>query len=400
MKENCHYCWPIKRKSHFFLHIDYYVSNLILWPFSRRKFKKPNAARTKKFPQNLGWGLILELLAFMRFVSFEDTPNEQGLFNRSLIFFQEAKKRGIDIRSVKFLQKQMNEFKFRYQGKNYYYEGIPLTLKSVSLSMDDKHIAKAELNKQGVPVAKGKLCKNLNQAMDVYKQHGYPLVVKPNNGSLSHHVTCNINSEDKLIEAVNIARKYCPDFIVERHINGKLFRATVIGKKKVYVCEKVKANIIGDGLSTVEELILEKNGRHKRGGTHQKNTTLHRIPVDNNLKKTIAIKGLTLKSIIAKNKVVCLQDKFILSQGCDIIGHTTNTHPDNRKLFFDIASFLDADLLGIDFICPDIRQSYKSQQTAVLELNSLPYIDMHQYPSHGEPDNVAEEVWDMILENI
>ncbi len=109
MKENCHYCWPTKRKSHFVLRLDYYVSSFVLRPFSGIQLMKPNKAKRNKFPQNLGWGLILELLAFLGLVRFEETPKEEGLYNRSLIFFQEAKKRGIDIRSVKFLWKQMND---------------------------------------------------------------------------------------------------------------------------------------------------------------------------------------------------------------------------------------------------------------------------------------------------
>lgn len=382
------------------LQLDYYVSRFFLSPFLLGQIKKPNKGKSKKLPQNLGWGLILEMLALLRIVKFEKNPDENELYNRSLIFFQEAKKRGIDIRSVKCLSKCMNEFKFKYNGKNYYYEGIPLGLQEAPLNTDDKYKMKVELSKYGVPVAKGQLCRNLKQAKRFARKTGYPLVVKPNNGSLSHHVTCNITSEDDLVKAVNIAMQYRPDFIVERYVRGKLFRATVIGEKEVYVCEKEKANIIGDGDCTVEELIRRKNEQQERGNTHQKNTTLHEIPVDEKLGQTIAMQDLTLKSVPAKGKKVYLQEKFTLSQGCDIINCTTKIHPDNKKLFLDIAKFLELGLLGIDFICPDIQQSYKEQQTAVLELNSLPYIDMHQYPSHGEPDDVAKEVWDIVLENL
>ena len=400
MKIYCKYCWPTKRKYHFFLQLDYYVSNFFLGPFFDGLFKMRLKRKTQKLPQNLIWGLILETLGLLRVVTFEKSPNENQLYNRSLIFFWEAKKRGIDIRSVKFLWKHMNEFKFKYNGKSYYYEGIPLTLKEAPLNTDDKYKMKLELNKYGVPVAKGQLCKNLKQAKGCAQEIGYPLVVKPNNGSLSHHVVCNINSEDQLIEAVNIAMQYRPDFIVERYVQGKLFRATVIGKKEVYVCEKERANIIGDGESTIEELIRRKNEQQERGHTHKKNTTLHEIPIDEKLEQTIAKQDLTLKSVPVERKKVYLQDKFILSQGCDIFNCTKNVHEENMKLFLSIAQFLNADLLGIDFICPNIERSYQEQETAVLELNSLPYIDMHQNPSHGQADDVAKDLWDIVLENL
>jgi hypothetical protein len=44
--------------------------------------------------------------------------------------------------------------------------------------------------------------------------------------------------------------------------------------------------------------------------------------------------------------------------------------------------------------------SYKEQESAVLETNSMPYVDMHQNPSHGEGERVAESAWDMVLEEL
>ena len=65
-----------------------------------------------------------------------------------------------------------------------------------------------------------------------------------------------------------------------------------------------------------------------------------------------------------------------------------------------VAKTLQADLIGIDFICPDITKSYKKQKTAIIEANSLPYIDMHQNPSNGKPSPVAKIVWDIVLDKL
>ena len=130
------------------------------------------------------------------------------------------------------------------------------------------------------------------------------------------------------------------------------------------------------------------------------NTTLHKIPIDNTLIKNLTDHGLNLKTILEKDKKIYLQNKYILSYGCDIIGCSEDAHVDNKKLFIKIVNILETNLVGIDFICPDINKSYKEQETAILECNDLPYIDMHQYPSHGKPEPVAEIVWDAVLNRL
>jgi len=52
--------------------------------------------------------------------------------------------------------------------------------------------------------------------------------------------------------------------------------------------------------------------------------------------------------------------KPILSQDCDIINCTAYATY-NKALFLKIAHILQADLIGIDFICPNIEKSYKKQ---------------------------------------
>jgi cyanophycin synthetase len=66
-------------------------------------------------------------------------------------------------------------------------------------------------------------------------------------------------------------------------------------------------------------------------------------------------------------------------------------------LFRKVAEVMSMDLAGIDFLCADVAQSWRTQPCAVLEVNSMPYLDMHQYPSEGEPEDVAKEVWDWVL---
>jgi cyanophycin synthetase len=394
-KKHCEHCWPTRRKGHFLLHFGYYCERFfsaITRPFGFLKRKK-----SLNFQDYL-WGLFLEFFALFGIVKFLDNPDESKIYNRSLIFFNEAKSRGLDIKSIMVLGKQMSEFRLCYEKKRYYFEGIPLTIIGKDrLEMDDKDYCKKILEKNDLPIAKGDCFTSKSKALDFGSELGFPLVVKPFDGSLSHHVTCPINSVEQLEKAIDVAKIYTPAFIVEKYIEGKLFRASVIGRKHLFVCQKDIANVVGDGQATIQALINQKNADVKRGDTGQCDFTLHKIPVNDVLLKNLENQGLELGLMPQLNQKIYLQNKFVLSHGCDIIDHSEATHIKNNELFLKVAKIFKSDLVGIDFICSDISQSHEEQSCAILETNSLPYIDMHQVPSHGEAQPVARVAWDVVL---
>ncbi len=396
MKKYCPHCWPKKRKTHLFLHFNYYLDSFL------KILSRPIRSLTKKIENNtFFWILFVEFFSLFKIVQFESDPDKSKLYNRSYIFFTEAKKRDLDIYAIKFFGKYINEFKLKYAGKNYYYKEIPLTLfeKSVSV-MDDKSRFKQIMKSHGLPIAEGSTFRNEKKAFEFGLGIGFPLVVKPREGSLSHHASYPINSKDQLLQAIKIAKKYKPAFIVEKYFSGNLYRASVIGKRELFICRKDRPNIVGDGSSTIKELIDTKNKDDNRGRANQKDSTLHRIPLNRELKENLKKQNLTLTSVPPKGEKVILIDKYVLAYGCDIINVKDIAHDENKKLFFKIAEVLDSDLVGIDLIAPDIGKSYKKQKAAILEANSLPFVDMHQFPSHGKKEAVAEKTWDIVLKRL
>jgi D-alanine-D-alanine ligase-like ATP-grasp enzyme len=107
--------------------------------------------------------------------------------------------------------------------------------------------------------------------------------------------------------------------------------------------------------------------------------------------------GYTWDTILTAGLQVFLADKAILLAGCDIIDCTNELHPETRDMLLRAARGIEGQIVGIDYITPDIKTSYKEQDTAILELNSRPYLDMHQYPSEGEAQPIARTAWDIVL---
>ena len=226
----------------------------------------------------------------------------------------------------------------------------------------------------------------------------FPLVVKPRCGSVARYVTTNIRNKEELLKAIRKAIIYSPAFIIEKFIeNSFVYIATVVDFDFVAVVRQVPANIIGDGVSTIQQLVEKKNSNKTRGEPNQKNFTLYKIFIGGTTIKLLAEKNYNLQTILQKDKIVYLQKNPFLKLGGGLVEVTEEVHTDNICLFKDIAKFFDIRLVGIDFLVPDITSSYKSQHCGVLELNSVPCIEMHHYPSSGKPQNVASTLVDLFF---
>src|SRR5690554_2526482 len=124
---------------------------------------------------------------------------------------------------------------------------------------DHKQLAKDFLQESGLPVPRGKVFTNLSEAKDFLKEAGRPLVVKPAVGLNGSGVTVDIRSEDSLEAAWEYAKNYHEKIVLEEMIQGVDIRVVVIGGRAKAALFRVPANVIGDGVSTVENLVQEKN---------------------------------------------------------------------------------------------------------------------------------------------
>jgi len=315
---------------------------------------------------------------------------------RSACFINEARKRGVKFKAAKGPIGYTNHFCAEIADKRIRFESLPVAehVGKYDISfVDCKERTKNHLKKGNFPIADGRSFK-FWQRIQALKygidELGFPLVVKPRSGSVARHVTTSIRSKEDLQKAIKKAVAYSPAFVVERFIeNSFVHRATAIDFDCIAVVKQVPANIMGDGSSTIQELVEKKNKDKRRGESHQKEFVLHKLVVDDTTTKLLAEKNYNSQSIPERDEVVYLQKNPFLKLGGDLIEVTEEVHPDNIQLFRDIAKFFDIRLVGIDFLAPDITSSWKSQDCAILELNSVPCIEMHHFPSSGNPQNVA-----------
>ncbi|WP_258933845.1 hypothetical protein [Nesterenkonia pannonica] len=94
-----------------------------------------------------------------------------------------------------------------------------------------------------------------------------PLVVKPFNASQGRGVHIGIETRERFIEAFTSVGEQYGEVLVENFLPGTEHRALVVDNSLVAVTRRVPAHVVGDGASTVEELIAAKNRR--RGLIHK-----------------------------------------------------------------------------------------------------------------------------------
>jgi len=259
----------------------------------------------------------------------------------------------------------------------------------------DKEDTKYLLEQAEVEVPRGDIISKERSLKDACDYVGYPLVIKPVDGNHGRGITVDVQSYNHALEAFKAAQQVSRRVIVEKFITGKDYRLLVINHVLVAAAIRTPAHVIGDGKSTVKQLIDKVNKDPRRGYGHENVLTMITI---NDLTKTI-IKdaGYTEDSVLPEGERLILKDTANLSTGGTAEDVTDIVHPANVSMVERISKIIDLDICGIDIMTSDITKPLSETGGAVLEVNAGPGFRMHLAPTTGLPRNVAAPVVDKLF---
>jgi cyanophycin synthetase len=276
------------------------------------------------------------------------------------------------------------------------------TAKTNMIAVDiaaDKSATKKLLGDMGVPVPKGVRIRYEEDLEDAIETVGFPCVVKPLDGNHGKGATVGVTSLGQARKAFRNAQEFSKSprkyVIVERQLVGEDFRALVVNNRLVAVAERTPAHVVGDGESTLAQLIDKVNSDPRRGYGHEK--VLTQIVIDDQTKALLNAKNYTLSTILAKGEKLLLKTTANISTGGTAYDRTDEVHPENVFLFERIAQIIGLDIAGIDIIAPDISTPLRENGGGIIEVNAAPGFRMHLSPSDGIGRNVAEHVVDMLF---
>lgn len=261
----------------------------------------------------------------------------------------------------------------------------------------DKLLTKEILSRNFLPVALGGVVNDKNHLLALAEEVGFPIVIKPRYGNHGNGVYANIQNKKELLDAYKVLLKEYENILVEEHIEGSDYRVTLIDYKVSAVSKRLPPTIVGDGVSTIKQLIKKLNSDPLRGEGHERPLT--KIIIDEKLTSNLKEKGLSLNDVPIKDEEIVLRNNANLSTGGSAIDCTHLICEENIKICQRAAKAVNMDICGIDICCVDISKPITNRNGAILEINASPGIRMHLFPSSGESINIGKDLLNLYYKN-
>jgi cyanophycin synthetase len=247
----------------------------------------------------------------------------------------------------------------------------------------DKEVTKSLLRTVGLPVPMGRVVENADDAWQAATEIGLPVVVKPRNANHGRGVTINITTAEKVREAYSVAVPEGDGVIVETFARGSEHRLLIVDGRLVAASRGEPEEVVGDGRSTVRELVEEVNRDPRRGDDWA--APLCKIELDPVAEITLSQQGLTVDAVPPAGMTVLIhQNGEFLTDVTDIV------HPETAAVAELAARVVGLNVAGIDIIARDISQPPWPQGARIIEVNAGPGLRMHFQPQHGTPRPVGD----------
>jgi len=265
---------------------------------------------------------------------------------------------------------------------------------AVELASDKEETNKI-LASLGLPVPRQELVSDSSGAIRAAKKLGGSVVTKPYNGNHGRGITIDISSDEDVRAGFEAAREHSRSVIVETFVGGDDHRLLVINGELIAATKRTPGHVVGDGLRSIAELVELVNQDPRRGVGHEK--VLTRLELDSQAELMMERVGYTAASIPKPGEIVYLRSTANLSTGGTATDVTDIIHPDNRDMAVRAVLAIGLDVGGVDFISPNIAESYKNIGGGICEINAAPGFRMHVAPSEGTPRDAAGPVIDMLF---
>jgi len=303
-------------------------------------------------------------------------------------------------RGIPYLR--LNKYSLVQFGHGAYQQRIQATITSktghiaveISCDKEDTHNLLRDL---GLPVPTQRMIYNPRAAVRSARHIGYPVVLKPLNANHGRGVSINLTTDEQVENAFDFARDQGTSraVLVESYVEGYDHRMLVVDNELVAVAKRVPGHVVGDGKSTIAQLIDVVNEDPRRGIGHEK--VLTRLELDRQAFELLGKAGFDENTILPDGEAFDLRKTANLSTGGTAIDLTDVVHPDNREMAVRAIQAVGLDVGGVDFLTADITESYKEVGGAIVEVNAAPGFRMHVAPSEGEPRDVAGKVMNMLF---
>jgi len=259
---------------------------------------------------------------------------------------------------------------------------------AVRRSCRSKAQGRAKFEQHGIPHAKGAIFLSPWSAHKFAKQHGFPLVIKPNVSGFSRGSHFPINNFKELWIAALWVKVWWPTSVVEQYLLGRNYRVLATQDDLVSIIRRYPPFVDGNGSDTISALIDSENATREEMGLHP---TIYPIKKSPQVIAYLKRNGNSLETVPEDGQRVYLFNRVALAPGGVVETIDRNSVPvENRELLNKVVKVFDATVLGIDVIFEKgIEVPYAEQRCIFLEVNSRPYMKMHDVPRYGPREDLT-----------
>lgn len=319
------------------------------------------------------------------------------------IFMFDAIQKGVQ---VKVLDESDQFLRLQFQDHVEYVKNANMTSKDsyiVPLIMENKTVTKKVLKEAGFRVPGGAEFSSMEEAVKAYPRFAeQAFVIKPK--STNYGLGITIFKEGASLEdyqaGLAIAFREDSSVLVEEFMPGTEYRFFVIDGEVQAIMLRVPANVMGDGIRTVKELVEEKNSDPLRGTNHR--APLELIQLGELEQLMLKEQGLTIESVPQANQIVYLRENSNISTGGDSIDMTDEFSEAYKKIAVSAVEALGAKISGIDLIIPDkeIDPTTDKKAYGIIEANFNPAMHMHVYPFAGKGRRLTMNVLKLLYPEV
>jgi len=291
---------------------------------------------------------------------------------------------------VEIISERFNLIKLFNKDKFLFVKGTSLSVNSqpACAIANNKFLTKKVLRKNKILIPKGWLVRTKSEAIKlITEKKMYPCVLKAARGAHGRKVYANINSFEEFKELLPhvFTHPNFNDVLIEEYIEGKDYRLLVVGDKVSAAMERIPAHVIGDGKSSISQLIQKFNKNPLVGKKYEK--PMCKIVMNGEVARNMKKMKREFSDVPKKMEKIFLRQNANISTGGIGRDATDEVCQFVKDLAIEATKAIGMVISGVDIIYNE-----KTKKAYVLELNDTPGIDIHHFPVFGQARPVANDI--------
>ena len=216
--------------------------------------------------------------------------------------------------------------------------------------------------------------------------------MKPNSGTQGTDVAL-VHTKKDFYRAMKQIFKHDRIALVQTYVRGRDYRIVVLDKEIISAYERIPLNVIGDGRSTIRQLLAKKS---RAFVASSRDTRINMR--DPRITAKLKHQGVALMSVPKLGEQIFLLDNANLSSGGDAVDVTKKIHPAFAKLAIQLTRDMGLRLCGVDLmIAGNVAQ--KPQKYWILEINAAPGLD-HYVKTGKAQQKIVENLYLKVLRHL